>query len=364
MKDTLDWTTTISTSLKVLVLGDSVGVQIAQGLQEASGGALAENLRQRRILRYTSGKHEGLFVAPTRGGGVVAGWRITALLQSKGENRSLPNNSGGGWVRTDVVDLLSYNYTNGDDDDENITITYHSFDTTIIRIPHGWMRLHEITREALEESVELAHQLFGTTSFIILSLPIVNNVDTPELLDQLVETNQMIREFALDSRRRNGTYFVGRPVLLLDFGILGDSLVEWNARLLGYDNTTNTDPHNTTIKTSSRDYLFRYRLANGVKIAQVCSEAVENESANCRPNAICRDGMHWCSETLNGPINAGIACLLACLHNHDMEAKMTQAFCGSSQPFLDCCETACNEKFMSVNPKALSARHFDYQNMM
>lgn len=61
MKETLDFTTIITTNLKVLVLGDSVGVQIAQGLQEAAGGA---NL-QRSVLRYTSREHVRIGIGTT-----------------------------------------------------------------------------------------------------------------------------------------------------------------------------------------------------------------------------------------------------------------------------------------------------------
>ena len=63
-------------------------------------------------------------------------------------------------------------------------------------------------------------------------------------------------------------------------------------------------------------------------------------------NAFALDGMHWCSETLNGRLNAGIAYfLLGCLLNDDEEMAED---CGN-QPFLDCCETTCNEQFMSLD---------------
>ena len=63
-------------------------------------------------------------------------------------------------------------------------------------------------------------------------------------------------------------------------------------------------------------------------------------------NAFALDGMHWCSETLNGRLNAGIAYfLLGCLLN---DAEEMAEDCGN-QPFLDCCETTCNEQFMSLD---------------
>ena len=118
------------------------------------------------------------FVAPTLGercGGWVADHCPFATESRKQATTQLP---GEGWIRQDAVDLLSYNYTNHG----NITITLDSVDTVVCRIPHGWIQLNEITREALQDSVDLAHELFGTRSVIIMSLPIGNNVATPEQL--------------------------------------------------------------------------------------------------------------------------------------------------------------------------------------
>jgi hypothetical protein len=69
----LDFSTTISTNLKLLVMGDSVAIQFSQVLQEATGA----DPQHRRILRQSWGTHEGLHVsAPICGGGVVGGGRM------------------------------------------------------------------------------------------------------------------------------------------------------------------------------------------------------------------------------------------------------------------------------------------------
>jgi hypothetical protein len=66
----LDFTTTIATDLKIIVIGDSVGLQYSQGMEEVCE-ATAEN---RQVLRYSWGEHEGIHVsAPVSGGGVIAG---------------------------------------------------------------------------------------------------------------------------------------------------------------------------------------------------------------------------------------------------------------------------------------------------
>jgi hypothetical protein len=67
----LDFTTFLSTDLKILVMGDSVGMQISQALEEMLG-AIPKN---RKVYRYSWKISEGLHVtAPIQGGGVVAGW--------------------------------------------------------------------------------------------------------------------------------------------------------------------------------------------------------------------------------------------------------------------------------------------------
>ena len=71
----LDFTTTISTDLKILIIGDSVGVQLAQAFDEMVGG---KELESRTVAWEAWRGHDGgTVVAPTRGGGVSALWRMT-----------------------------------------------------------------------------------------------------------------------------------------------------------------------------------------------------------------------------------------------------------------------------------------------
>jgi hypothetical protein len=63
----------------------------------------------------------------------------------------------------------------------------------VIRIPHGWMTLDQISEKALNETVHLAHELFNVSSIVFMSLPFVNNVNTMEDLRLLNETNTLIR---------------------------------------------------------------------------------------------------------------------------------------------------------------------------
>lgn len=318
MHDTLNFTTTISTNLKILFMGDSVAVQNAQSFQEAVG-AVNRTILQHRQYPKTRGKHDSIFVSDAKGGGVVAGYRITDLLQRSRENKPLPNKSGGGWVRKDVQKLLNHTIRNE---------TIGSFDVVVFRIPHGWIDLSNITEAKLSETVELANELFGVQHVIFMSLPFVNNIMTAQDLQELHETNTMIKEFAKKKHSAVNT------IMVLDFGHLGNALIEWNGQLLGFNVNDNTD------------YLFE-RLSccpkKGAKkgmrqaIAQVCSQFVEHGKKKCGPgNGFSIDGTHWCSESLNGRLNAGTACLIQCLYSDVTNVRA----CGQD----------CNDRYMSLRP--------------
>jgi hypothetical protein len=88
-----DFTVTMSTNLKLILVGNLVMVQLSQVIDESLGG---RDVEARNILWNTGGVHEGgTVLAPTRGGGVSATWRMTGLL-SKSNMGRLPANSGGG----------------------------------------------------------------------------------------------------------------------------------------------------------------------------------------------------------------------------------------------------------------------------
>jgi hypothetical protein len=58
-------------------------------------------------------------------------------------------------------------------------MTLDSFDVLIFRIPQGWICLDLVTKEKLQEMIELASELFGVKMvMIVLSLPYINNVKT------------------------------------------------------------------------------------------------------------------------------------------------------------------------------------------
>lgn len=58
--------------------------------------------------------------------------------------------------------LANYDKTKG----ANKTIG--SYDTVVFRVMHGWMKIEEITHERLVEAVELAHELLGAETVVLM----------------------------------------------------------------------------------------------------------------------------------------------------------------------------------------------------
>jgi hypothetical protein len=305
-------------------MGDSVGIQFSFEYQYAAGA----KLDHRRVIRYNWGPHEGSHVAaPVRGGGVVAGWRITDFLKRAGMNKPPPNSPGGGWSTDDVDFLLNHTY--GPDNNNSTEVEY--IDVMTFRIPHGWIHLSEIDESKLKETVITANEVFGVSMVIFVGLHFINNVFTAEDLALLKQKNDLVRKFAAEwPRGQDGV----ESVLFLDFGRLSDSLVEWNARLIGYD---------TSNSSYLREHLSGCCPGQGraKSIASVCSERVNTTESGCVLNSITVDGLHVCMKTVRGRFDAGVSCLIACGYNHDPPLNNT----GTRS-----CERQCNDRFMSLQP--------------
>jgi hypothetical protein len=350
MKNTtgvLDFTTSVTTDLKILFMGDSVSMQCSQGFEEAAGALHAH----RSVLRYMWERHECLTVsAPVKGGGVVAGWRLTGLLNRRKENKPLPNSGGGGWVREDVHNLTAhtYNATSNDQGEEESeeSKAVGSFDVMVIRIPHGWMTLNQISERALKQTVNLAHKLFGVSSIVFMSLPFVNNVQTMENLRLLNETNALIRDFVRKWEKSGDAGSGVKHLLLLEFGDFVDSLMEWNSRLMGFD-TSVTNYTMERLRWSKHSRSER-------SIAQLCSTRVPVGSIRCERNSISKDGMHWCMETIGGRVFAGTSCLLACAFNNETRDGSTDSATTSTTAIRQC-EQRCNDDFMSLKSVDVSS---------
>jgi hypothetical protein len=81
----LNVTTWFETNLKILMLGDSVGMQFHQILEEAAGASPLH----RKLFKFAWPGHESVSIsAPIRGGGVLAGFRTTGMFLRN--HRGLP----------------------------------------------------------------------------------------------------------------------------------------------------------------------------------------------------------------------------------------------------------------------------------
>jgi hypothetical protein len=231
-------TTTLQTNLKILSLGDSVGIQYHQLLEEAAGA----QWQNRQLYQFAWGEHESTSVAaPVDGGGVLAAFRMTGMLLEAHRGQAPPNAQGGGWLPEHVQQLLNHTYQHDDDGNHHHPkVVVERFDAMIFRIPHGWLTLEDITEATLAESLVMAHKLFGVQTAIVLTLPLNNNVKTMEELEQLHQTNAMIRRVVDSWSEERGP----QHVLLMDFGTWADQLIEWNARVSGMDTTTQSNANN------------------------------------------------------------------------------------------------------------------------
>ena len=167
----LDFTVSISTDLKLLLIGDSVMVQLAQAFDEIMGGRgdppneeerklktrNSMNTKKNNDDRYDDddgigvhhprkivweawrGHDGGTIVAPTRGGGVSATWRMTALLSRSRKGKPPANSDGGGWSDTEINTLSGFSYQlqqhgNHGNSSSATNTTLGNFDVLIFRV--------------------------------------------------------------------------------------------------------------------------------------------------------------------------------------------------------------------------------------
>ena len=332
-----DFTTELSTSLKILVMGDSVDIQFSQVLEEAMGvghnNDTASSSCQRTVYRYSWGTHEGLHIsAPVRGGGVVAGWRITGMLSRSREGQPLPNAQGGGWMREDVLRLLNHTYNTTDG---IVSQQVNNFDVLFFRIPDVWINLDAITNASLSEVVELASELFSVSTVIFTTVPFSNNIVTTNDLLKMADKNMLLHKFA--SNWQPGMFGVDR-VFLLDLHQLTDGLLQWNMNHIGLD-PSNTSDILAGLECCPNKGFYHH-------IGQMCAESVPPGSKTCERNLLSLDGVHQCMSVVGGRIFATLACVLECVGPLDM-------INGSTQPGWTCAQ-ACNDRFLGLHPVAAS----------
>mmetsp|Transcript_12569 Transcript_12569/g.27271 ORF Transcript_12569/g.27271 Transcript_12569/m.27271 type:complete len:527 (-) Transcript_12569:419-1999(-) len=347
----LDFTITISTNLKLLLIGDSVMIQLAQAFDELVGG---QALQTRKVVWEAWRGHDGgTVVAPTRGGGVSAMWRMTGLLSKSKKGKPPANSKGGGWSDKEIDAFFTYSYPEfiGDQQQqEQRNLTIGNFDVCVFRVMHGWMLVNEITHERLVEAVELSHELLGTTTVVLMTVPFTNNVKTVQEMRKVNEINDDIREIARSWHLRENTGGV-RHVLVLEYGTYYNHIIWSNARHLGYNVSHPLRAAQHVFDTEGPGLVLDRLKGAGEwepSIPMVCSDtaSLEPHRRTCNRNYLFSDGMHTCPETLVSRYAAGLACLLGCVYN-GIEMNNTSA---NEEENVRACERECNEQFLSVAP--------------
>ncbi|KAL7541368.1 hypothetical protein ACHAXR_010855 [Thalassiosira sp. AJA248-18] len=353
----LDFTTTISTNLKILHIGDSISIEIAQALDEMLGGGQKLYPRQ-RLWQSWGDADGGTLLAPTRGGGINGAWRITGLLSrsrqgqpdARQKTHAQPlQGLGGGWNFHQVNPFLRHIYQF-----QGQSVKVENIDAVIFRVMHGWMEVKEITRERVVEAAELAHSILGAKTIIFMTVPFTNNVETVEIMKGVSKTNEMIRDVARNWRSNHDT-----NVLVMDYAAYCNHIIWTNARNMGYNVSVpllNDYATPQQVFDAEGPSFLLERLKQNVwppSIPMVCSKKPTKKSGGvfCDRNILFNDGMHFCTETLSARIGSAIACLLGCVYNQIGGQSQNEE--NSDKPReskIRACERQCNDQFMSVMP--------------
>lgn len=315
-KGNTDFQVKISTSLKIIIIGDSVGIQFSQALQEATGAHPTD----RHVIKYSWRKHEGVHLAsPVLGGGAVAGFRITGMLKEKQkDNRhQLAPTPGGGWMSADVKSLnealahshnkISTSLSGHENEEIRDTREKGNFDVAVFQFPFGWMEkpvADLFTFDALMDAINTCHAQFGAKTVILQTVGMQNNVI--DLKSEIVAIYRAIYTFSNTYEPPKDGSGV-QKIIVMDVAWLSLSLFAHNAVGLNMvDGSTlqllNKRDADSAEKLADRlNPLLSSRMDCCNKDYQQvvgfsCAEDVDEpqNTKYCKMNTYSLDGMHWC----------------------------------------------------------------------
>lgn len=325
-----DFSTRIQSSLRFLVIGDSLGLQISQALEEA----LQVDASTRVDLHPDRKRNYARFVSFSPDGGIVAFWFVTIFLsgvdaQTK-KNVDLLVNASRTNAEVAAIPTASSSMSLPDVD---------VVDVVILRIPVGWFMPNEVTREKVARLTELAFTLTNCALVIISTVPHANTLKTDERVTDNDQANAIIREFAASYEPQATTTAAGsrrrKQVFLVDFERLTADTTAANGAFLGI-------PENETLTWRLSDMWV-------ATVAQKCSNLVPPGTPSCLPNLFSVDGMHWCPNTMAGRMNAAIACLTGCRYNDNDNAENANEGNTNAQKQKERqCAAECNDRYMSL----------------
>ncbi|KAL7540451.1 hypothetical protein ACHAXR_010114 [Thalassiosira sp. AJA248-18] len=375
----LNFSATVATELKIAFIGDSITEQFTQAFDASVLGTGHERNRLAHTYRNGHGNinlHNCLSIAaPVRGGGVSAYWRVATLMSM---STRLPHyiceHRWNKWNEGQAFPLVDHRYS--DDGKQLDNRHFHSpskfhspgelnitsevnhpysvgaFDAIVLRVPHGWLKIKEITKDRIVEAINLSNRYLGAQTIIISTLPFNNNVKSLSDWEGIARINQMIRDIARTWVQLQPDSI--RHVLVQEFGNFTNQLLWMNAKHI-HLNTSSPDFSKNGWELKGADFLLK-RLSAATfwfpSISMVCAERTypsvneKNENVeDCVRNKISRDGAHWCVETLGPRYSASIACLLGCVYNGNEPSTSAQDI-----EMIRKCEQNCNDQFMSILP--------------
>jgi hypothetical protein len=374
----VDFVAALATSWTVAVVGDSVGVQIAQLVEEAvtvvaaadngrgevggeggSSGGGSGNLTETetetetetatataRVAHQETHSANLVVAHPTRGGGTFVSYRINGMFWSDLEQVRRRRRLR----RRDVRDRLWHRNRHrnlqlrpqpwnrshvhmamrGERGPQPEPIP--SVDALVQRITFPWTPLDRITPEALDHNTRVASGIFGMRTLVYVNFYFCNNVADPEMHALFREKLQVVRDYArsyVPPPQASGANSTVQRILLLDMDRLVDLLNEDNARRIGYD--PDSQPFDEWMMSHYRGPSEVPGATQHHYHAQLCGDGgdgggggghlpIEDLAPSCPGNSNFVDGMHFCPQTLGGRVVAGIGCLLECADRDEREA--------------------------------------------
>ena len=364
----LNFTTTVATDLKILFIGDSIAEQFAQAFDAM---VLGNGFEMNRLARTYRNGHNNINVhnclsisAPTRGGGVSAFWRI-ATLMSWSTRRPIfkCEHKWETWNEQQAFFLTGHQYFERGNkvshhhvqSGNNPSIASHgitpysvgSYDAIVLRVPHGWLKIGDITKERILEAITLSTEYVGAKTVIISTLPLNRFVKTLSDWEGISKINQMIRDIARSQPQ---------PLILVqEFGNFTNQLLRINAEYLQMTDKASPEFSQDGWELNNAGYILK-RLSSETywlpPVCMVCANKTypvvneKNQTVDeCLRNKISRDGLHWCVESLGPRYAASVACLLGCVYNGDNPSSTSH-----DANYVRKCEQKCNDQFMSVQP--------------
>ena len=338
----LDFSTSVSTDLKILFLGDSVADQFGHAFDNAATTEAHLNPNATSPTRIVlnsfraGGKMRNCVFAsaPVRGGGAVGMWRVVKLFSMRRKGGPTCNTHAGGWNEDQLSSMLEQEFQPA-----NVTsLKIGQYDVVVLRIQLGWMAPSAITKDGLNETISLCRDYIGARTVVVMTINFTNDVHNPGEWAWAASTNDLLREMARTFNENATEHKSEFRVQIMEFSNF-TTQVHWaNARTIRAPDGDSFEYPNLLPPEASRHnydqnatFLFDrfkpWHLMNRHphSIPTVCSHMGEEYiyvnrnfpnpkvemRRGCSYNAIMVDGLHWCMSSVGPRYHAGV-CVVVC----------------------------------------------------